>query len=301
MIQKAENSVLEIRKVDSITLDPGVHLIGQFREEVQISPNGEIFSFTDLMNQQIYLFDREGNLINILGGVGSGPKEFRQIIAQTVDDERIIIVDESTLLLKVFSIEGELLNEAKIFEDENLFIVWWDTFLEGDTIYLQIIEVEKMNSEYNSSVVAKIDLKSGELLNLIGTYDPIIKSSNDHHHYQHFTIDRDTDLLYTSSNKFPRVQVFDLKNGNRVDYFKADQIDQWKELKEKVEATMTRDEIRRIVTGTSYLNGIEITDRFILQSFQTLNNDWWETKDFLTKDNYPFLKKMPVLILERYQ
>jgi len=286
MIPKAENTVLEIQKVDSIVLDSGEHLIGQFREEMQIGPEGKILSFTDLMNQQIYLFDSRGNLINIIGGMGSGPEEFRQIIAQTVDDERVIVVDESTLLLKVFSIEGELLNEARIFEDENLFIVWWDTFLEGDTIYLQIIETEKMNREYNSSVVAKIDLKSGELLDLAGRYDPVIETSNDQHHYQHFTLDENAELLYTSSNKFPSVQVFDLKSGNRVDYFKAAQIKQWKELKEKVKATMPRDEIRRIVTGTSYINGIEVTDRFILQSFQTLNNEWWQTKDFLAKDNF---------------
>jgi hypothetical protein len=42
---------------------------------------GEIISFADDNEQEIYLFKRNGELINILGKKGQGPKEFLQISA----------------------------------------------------------------------------------------------------------------------------------------------------------------------------------------------------------------------------
>jgi hypothetical protein len=76
-----QNKSVSLQKVGTILLKPGDELIGKFREDLSIDNTGEIISFADDNEQEIFLFKRNGELINILGKKGQGPKEFLQISA----------------------------------------------------------------------------------------------------------------------------------------------------------------------------------------------------------------------------
>jgi len=287
VIQKVELSSVEIQKVDSIVLDSGDQMIGQFRSDMRVNKAGTILSFADLMNQQIYLFGMDGKLINIIGNSGSGPKEFLQIMAHFVADDRVIVVDESTMLVKIFSIDGELINTFKLFKDRNLLLSWWDMDVVGNDMYLSILEPEYSNMDVSkSAMIAKVDLETGEVGPLVGQYDPVFKKQSTYFYYQHFTLGNDEMYLYTSPRTSPHIQIYNLQSNRRVDYFFVSNLEGWNQLQEKVTPEMPRNLIKEIVSGTSGIQGLHVSDKYVLQSFQTITDEFYQTFDHLAKKNY---------------
>src|SRR6056297_1033789 len=111
------DKTISLQQVDTIVLNAGDRLFGKFREGLRVDSSGEVLSFADDGNQRIYLFDRQGKLINYIGGFGSGPEEFRKISGYFVDQGRLIVVDESQFLAKVFNIDGTLTRSFPLFDN----------------------------------------------------------------------------------------------------------------------------------------------------------------------------------------
>lgn len=284
VVEQTGNGKIELVKVDSIVLDPGDQMIGRFLEYMRVNDEGTVLLFADLMNQQLFLFNRQGKLINTIGSEGSGPEEFLQIISFDVDDGRVVVADESLYVVKIFSLEGELLNSFRLFEGEDLVITSFDTHVADRWLYVPVVELKYSNEKSKSAIVAKIDLNTGGVAGLIGKYDPYVKVSNHYHNIQRFAIDEKNQQIITSPNKSPRIQIIDLASDMRIKYFFAETPD-WQPLREKVEAMMTRQQIREMTRGSSHVNNISTNERFIFQSFQTLTKQFQETKDPLAKKN----------------
>lgn len=279
------NSAINLKQVETITLDAGNHLFGKFRESLRVDSSGEILSFADDENQRIYLFNYNGDLINIVGGKGSGPEEFLKISGYFVDNNRVIVVDESQYLVKIFDIDGNLLNSFKLFDKQNLFINSRDIFVRWDTLYLQILEAGKFQEKAGSKLLAKYNLSNGELVGLIGQYEPGIKHSNHYLSFHNFDIDTTRGIVLSALVSSPNIQIFDLKTSERLHHFTYD-IPYWSERVEKIEPGMPRQEIMRRATGTSYMLDVWATDSLILTHMQTLTSEWMKISDYLSKENY---------------
>ncbi len=276
---------IDLKQVDNIILDPGNHLFGRFREGLRVNHKGDMLSFADDENQRIYIFDHNGKLINFVGRKGSGPEEFLQISGYFVDGDRVIIVDESQFIVKIFDIDGVLLNSFKLFDKQNLFINSRDIFVQGNTLYLQILEAGKFQNKADSKLLAEYDLSNGEFKGLIGHYEPGIKHSNHYLSFHNFDIDTTRGIVLSTLVSSPNVQIFDLKTSEKLHHFTYDN-PYWSERVEKIEAGMPRQEIMRKATGTSYTIDVFTTDSLILTHMQTLTSEWMKTSDYLSKENY---------------
>jgi hypothetical protein len=284
-IESENDATLSLTKVDTITLDAGDHLFGKFREGLRVDQSGEILSFADDGNQRIYLFDKHGKLINYFGGSGSGPEEFRKISGYFVDQGRLIVVDESQFLAKVFNIDGTLIHSFPLFDNQSIYISSRDIHVEGDILYIQILEADKAQDEKNSKLVARYRLSTGEFLDLVGKYDPFVNESNHYLSMHNFDVDNKNRKLVTSLVLNPRVQVFDLETielAQNIEFIPQ----QWNERKKAVEPGMPRQEIMERTTGTSYSTGVFTSESNIYMHFQTLTDAWMKSSDYLSKKNY---------------
>lgn len=284
VITLAGSGEILLEKVDSFVLDPGEYMFGRFHEYMEMDDEGSILLFVDLINQKSYLFDRQGRLINIIGEMGSGPEEFLQIISFDVDKDRVVIADESLYVVKVFSVEGNLLNNFSLFNNEDLVIPTFGTHVNDQWLYVPIIETRFMQERSKSAIVAKIDLKTGQVAELIGQYDPFVKISKYFNTIQRFAVDDGSQQLITSPDISPRIQIFDLQTNKRIKYVVAD-IPGWKPLEDRIDAGMSRQQSQALAIGTSHILRIFVNDQWIFQTFQTLTEEFVQTKDPLTKEN----------------
>jgi len=283
---KANNEKsISLEQTDTIVLNAGDHLFGKFREGLRVDSSGEILSFADDGNQLIYLFSRQGDLMNVIGGTGSGPEEFLQISGYFVENDRLVVVDESQFIVKVFHIDGTLMNTFSLFENQNMYINSRDIFVDEDTLYIQILESDKFHDRTNSKLIARYDLSTATLIDLIGQYEPFLDEANSYLTLHNFTVDTNSNQLISTLVSSPRIQVFDLQTSDKVSHFVSTS-SFWKNREEKIDPGMPRREIIRRDTDTSYSTGIFVTDSYILNHIQTLTDAWMKTSDYLSKENY---------------
>ena len=177
---------ITLTELDSFLLNPGEQLIGRFREKMHVTD--ELLLFIENRDQQIWMFDHSGELVGIIGGRGRGPEEFTQISGVFVDEKnRIIVTDGRQNLVKIFDLNGELINTFSLFDDEELYISSRDIHVHDDILYLQVAEAEYLAEIHKSRLIARYDL-SGAFIDLIGRTDPSIEESN---HYLFSTQDTD--------------------------------------------------------------------------------------------------------------
>jgi len=279
------DKTISLQQVDTIVLNAGDRLFGKFREGLRVDSSGEVLSFADDGNQFIYLFSRHGDLINFIGGKGSGPEEFLQISGYFVENDRLVVVDESQLIAKVFDIDGTLLNTFSLFDNQNMYINSRDIFVDDDTLYIQILEADKFHDKTNSKLVARYDLSTAVLIDLIGQYEPFLDEANSYLTFHNFTVDTNSNQLISTLVSSPRIQVFDLQTSDKVSHFVSSS-SYWKNRVEKIEPGMSRREIMRRGTDTSYSTGIFATNSYILNHIQTLTDAWMKTSEYLSKENY---------------
>lgn len=276
---------IDLIKVETIVLDPDEQIFGRFHEYMEVDEDSSILLFVDFINQKNYLFDRQGKLVNIIGETGSGPEEFLQIISFDIDKDRIVIADESLYVVKVFSIDGQLLRNFRLFNNEELVISSFGAHVNDQWLYVPIIETKYMHNRSESAVAAKININTGVVSRLIGQYEPFIKQYKHHHAVQRFAIDDAIDQMVTSLNGSPRIQIFDLKSNKRIKYVVAD-IPEWKQLEDRVDAETSRQESQALTVGTSHIHRIFVNDQWIFQAFQTLTEEFIQTRDPMSKKNY---------------
>lgn len=283
-IPLAGSGEILLEKVDSIVLNPREFMFGRFHEYMEMNDKGTVLLFVDLMSQTVYLFDRQGDLINTIGSEGSGPEEFLQIISFDVDNDQVVIADESLYVVKVFSAEGTLLNNFRLFDEDDLVISSFGTHVNDQFLYVPIIETKHIQERSKSAIAAKIDLSTGDVTDLIGQHDPFTKQYKYHHAVQRFAIDDGSNQMITSLNGSPRLQIFDIESNKRIKYVVAD-IPGWKQLEDQVDAEMTRQESQALILGTSHIHRIFVNKQWIFQTFQTVTEEFVQTKDPLTKEN----------------
>ena len=280
-----QNKSVSLQKVGTILLKPGDELIGKFREDLSIDNTGEIISFADDNEQEIFLFKRNGELINILGKKGQGPKEFLQISAYSVYNREVIVVDESQSLIKIFDLEGNLKRTFSLFENTRLFINSREIIVHGDTIYLQILEAGYLNDKSGSKLVVGFDLFTGEITDLIGQFDPFLDQIDHHLSLTNISLTPDNSGIASVLTTSSRIQIFNLNSDVRTHYFGLESPD-WNPISEKIEPSMPRHVVMERALGNSYSTGLYFSNNYLLHHFQNMTESWFNTNDYLSKENY---------------
>lgn len=241
--------------------------------------------FVENINQQIWMFDHSGELIEVIGSSGRGPEEFMQISGVFIDGKnRLVVTDETQNLVKIFDINGDLISTFSLFDNEQLFIASRDIFVHDDTLYLQVIEAEFLAEKHKSHLIARYDL-SGEFIDLIGRSDPSIEDSNHYLAGNHFAVDTDEDILISSLETTYRLQMFNTQDPDFYEYF-GRMPSHWNLLEEEIDPFLPRQEIIEKTVGTSYSLGVFLTNHYILLHSQNTTDLWFQTSDYSEKLNF---------------
>jgi hypothetical protein len=79
----------------------------------------------DIERDKFFLYDREGNFIRNIGGLGRGPEEYTESSGLSIDhkQEKIFIGDNFTQSILVFNLDGEMINRIPLHYFYGNFIV----------------------------------------------------------------------------------------------------------------------------------------------------------------------------------
>lgn len=252
-----------------------------------VSHDSKRFGLYDLIYNHFIIFNREGEIIQILGDEGRGPDEFQQALDFNFDEEKnLIAYDERQFQLKIFDKEGELQKNTSVFEDGNYSHNTSGLFANDSLIYIGITDVSTHNTDqaWQSELMGIFDY-SGEKVKFIGQYDPYIFDNNFYGDLPLFDIVFEEDKIYSTHKNSYRIQVFNVDNNKKLDYF-GRKSSSYKEADQNIETHFPMEKIEELSLTQSFPNGLFVTDNYILHYFQNATEEWFETKDPLTKEHY---------------
>jgi hypothetical protein len=73
----------------------------------------KIFVIDVFSSQSIFIFDMEGNLINIISDKGGGPQEYISLIDVNINDDTIIVADGRSLKRLYYTLDGKYIRHEK--------------------------------------------------------------------------------------------------------------------------------------------------------------------------------------------
>lgn len=131
-IDKGNKSLLddEIKNVRVIKLNtPSEEVIGSITKSHIFGDS--IVVIDAYKAQKIYLFDKDGNLLNIIGGVGEGPGEYTSINGIYFGKKSIHILDWMSWKYIIYDLEGNIISERKFdrTKPSNLYQLDDSTFI----------------------------------------------------------------------------------------------------------------------------------------------------------------------------
>jgi hypothetical protein len=149
---------------DAWRLEPMV-TIGEMEGEVafanigsiSIAPDGRMYVL-DLQEQEVFIFDADGNLIRKIGGQGGGPGEFtRATVVQAVGNDVVAVGEAFPPKLHRLDTEGELIETQTLEGPSDIaFIGDWKITPEGEArILIRAFDVQSEGGA--SSFIATVN------------------------------------------------------------------------------------------------------------------------------------------------
>jgi hypothetical protein len=157
--------------------------------------------------------------------------------------------------------------------------------VHGDTIYLQILEAGYLNDKSGSKLVVGFDLFTGEITDLIGQFDPFLDQIDHHLSLTNISLTPDNSGIASVLTTSSRIQIFNLNSDVRTHYFGLESPD-WNPISEKIEPSMPRHVVMERALGNSYSTGLYFSNNYLLHHFQNMTESWFNTNDYLSKENY---------------
>ncbi len=167
--------VLATESMQRIKLDnKGIYLSKTSYGQVNMAQDG-----TFLVSSQYHLwhFDRDGALINRIGGKGEGPGEFMGVGESLWNGEYYWIIDSQRLFSSIFDSEGKYLSKTNIYYrqfvqvDGQLFVVdpsRYDSYNPNYPPVLQEIQYQvqdgQLSVEHTDLLFKKISRRQNELM-----------------------------------------------------------------------------------------------------------------------------------------
>ncbi len=288
-----ETAGIELVKVDSLVLKPDTsNLFGTFYENFKINDTGEKLAFYDRIKEKVFVFDRQGNLIQAIGEYGKGPKGIISVNGYDfTSTDQIVIMDLRQRLLKVFGVDGEIVKTSPVFENDKIFVPGGRVFhVYNDTIYLPIIYIKYANHPDSSDLIGKMNL-NGEIVATFGSYDAFVNEDNQYSLISKFDIDSNGKIIYTVLKSSYKINSYHLRD----QVFKGEfgiQFPSFSMPGKKIPAQLSIPEINKRSTGITTTSSIHATEKYFIQNIQVLTKEWFETVNYADKGNFLVLYDM---------
>ncbi|MDR9416640.1 MAG: 6-bladed beta-propeller [Gracilimonas sp.] len=276
---------LGLKFFDSITLAHSEPLFGKFYEKFKITKDGKYWVFADKMREKIFVFTNKGKFVNTIGKSGQGPEGIERIAGYDINSKNeIFIYDSSQRMLKVFSINGELLKSNNFLDQVTFGITPMEMYWYQDKILATIIENSYMFDPSNSKLLAKIDTK-GRIDTLFGSFDSFIKQNNSYSFFNKMMIDTVQGTVYTNLVSSPFFQKFDLDTYERTQYL-GEKFEKFRLPDREINANVSIQEINKRLENTTHVVSIYLINDYLVQHYQNLTKEWFQTTDYSMKENF---------------
>lgn len=271
-------------KTDSFVLENTQPMFGRFIETFYVNKTGDILVFNDRLQNKLFTFNNAGKFLNTIGERGRGPKGILEVYQFAIDDEnRVYIYDSAQYLLKIFDLDGELIHSKEFFL-EGIEPTHYELHLYNGKIFTPIIELEYSINPEKSKMLGVFDI-DGKVDSLFGFLDPFSSKANSYDYITKITIDKNEKRMYSNLRTSPYIQVYDLENFQKLDYFGI-KSKNFKLPDKHITRQMPLDLKLKYWAGTSSVYRIYTTNDYVIQHMQILTKDFLDLGDYNQKENY---------------
>lgn len=290
--QKSNKNLKSIilNKIGSFTINTEDSiLIGNLLSPFVINKNATRIAFYDLLRKHFLITDNNGNVLYIVGKPGRGPSEFVSVQGWDFDENNnLIVCDAGQRMIKIFDSDGKLKKAFSIFENEALSSSGRGLFVKDSLIYIGILEMKHWDIDREnigeSNLIAVFDY-NGKLIDTIGQYDPYTEKANYYGSSPQIYINFNFHKLYATHGNSYRIQIYDLNNNKRLDYF-GFKSTHFKESPEVIEYYYSTVKIFDMSLNQSFSNGIFLTSNYIIFFFENLSERWNQTRNSKYKEYF---------------
>lgn len=282
---ETNNVKISIAKADSVILDKSEPLFGKFHENFRIDNTGEFWVFADRIQNKLFVFNNDGEFVNMIGERGRGPKGILSIGGFDINEQNeLIIYDSSQRMLKKFNLEGVLINSVDFFDDVEFGTTALEMYAYKNKLLFSIIESQYGLEPHKSKLLALVDY-SGMIDTVFGMHDPFAQEDNHYSFQNRIAWDKKENQIFTNLTSSPYIQIYDGKNYQQVDYF-GESTKSFSIPEKEILPSLPISEVMERATNSSANLGLYLTDEFIIQHMQILTEEWFEMTDFSLKKKY---------------
>lgn len=281
---EAGHKQLSIKKVDEFHLHSEEIQIGRIETPVLFHEDNILFYDPGL--HQIIISNTEGAIFSAFGRSGEGPKEFRHISSFGVDRDTVIVYDASLDLVKKFTKDGELLEiydgllKDKLWIRSKILYEYENQYVFG----IQEAGRSGHNDHWLSNIIAVYD-KSGELVRMMGEYDPSLEGSHRMYNFSYMSVDSKEGVVYTVHRTSPFIQKFDIRTGEKMSRF-GQPTANFRISDEYPSETAPREVRNRINLNRSAVGHPFISNDYFAFYFFNFTEEFWDGRGQNDKVNY---------------
>lgn len=276
---------IDIVKIDSVLLQQGEEIFGSFFEQVQVSEDKNHFLFSDRTRNQVFVFNSDGSFFSVVGVRGRGPKGIISVSGFDINkNNEVFIYDSMQRMLKVFDVKGNLLHSTGFLENETFNPTANNLRWYNNKIVATIYDTDVRFETHRSRLIGLIDT-NGTAETIFGRFDEFSMEDNNLAFNTVIALDEEADIAYTNLQTSPYFQIYDLnrkiligREGQNTDNFNIPE--------RELTPLMLISEKFKYRANTSAVAHIFVTDSYIIQHMQNLTEEWFDTMDYSTKDNF---------------
>ena len=282
---------IEIKKVDEFTLhsaDDSEKLIGNLRFSFASNPAGSLHAFYDEIKKQFLITDNKGEIQEVIGDEGRGPKEIVGVEGYNFNNKnQLVVYDNTQLMIKVYDLDGEILSHAKpeqsSYPISGSKLHTYDGNLVSGTMDRRLLG--NLKDQAYKSKLAAVHNYDGQLLDTIGTYDPSLRKPTSYNLFPIVTVDKKSGHLISTHYHNYRIQVYDLATEQREAWF-GRKTEGFTTGEEYVSMNLPRHKIKEKTVGRSSAVSIHTVPNYIVLYFETITEAFYETGNSNKKKSY---------------
>ncbi|MEX0722587.1 MAG: hypothetical protein WD053_01850 [Gracilimonas sp.] len=284
--QGADTRSIHLEEQNSFVLKPdSLNLFGSFDENFKINKKGDKVAFSDRIKEKVFVFDDEGNFVQVYGENNKGPNGIISVDGYDfARDGRMVILDLKQSLLKIFDSNGTVIKSSSVFENTEFYLAGSDFILYEDVIYLPILEGRYANSPDSSNLIGKMDL-DGNFVDSFGSFDPFLNEDKQYLMENMFEIS-ESGIIYTNLSSSYRINSYQINNNSYIESF-GTEYPSFSLPQKDVKFNLSIPEINNRMTGVSLTNSIHSTSDYFIKHVQILTEEWF--KNVNSEDKYNFL------------
>jgi len=295
---ESENYRVQLEKRSEFSIEPAEGLrLDAVRDLVSFNQADSLMLWVNTLQNQLFVTDTDGNVHSFFGREGAGPHEFRDITATGFNSsDQIVVYDWKLDLVKIFDLQGNLVDEMQGLLDFDLWIRADRIFSSESDLLLGIQEAVGQAEIWETSVIARIT-PSGELHSLFGGYGPDLEERNLFYNHPDFVYQKQNDRVYITHSSYHVVELASAATGETIQRFGVVP-DNFRYAEEQVVKTDSREERDEKNLNQSNVGPPFLSDNYLFFNYNNFTEEFFEKIDRQSRTYNPNLRENYVAIYD---